>query len=97
MSYKWPGNVRELRNVIESIVVLTKGSIITEQDLPQYIMAKDEQSHLKIPAGVSLAEAEKRMILFTLQNTGGNKTKASEMLKIGRKTLHRKLNEYGIA
>ncbi|UCB46351.1 MAG: sigma-54-dependent Fis family transcriptional regulator [Spirochaetota bacterium] len=97
MSYKWPGNVRELRNVIESIVVLTKASIITEQDLPQYIMAKDEQSHLKIPAGVSLAEAEKRMILFTLQNTGGNKTKASEMLKIGRKTLHRKLNEYGIA
>jgi DNA-binding NtrC family response regulator len=97
MSYKWPGNVRELRNVIESIVVLTKGNIITEGDLPQYITAKDEQSHLKIPAGVSLAEAEKRMILFTLQNTGGNKTKASEVLKIGRKTLHRKLNEYGIA
>jgi DNA-binding NtrC family response regulator len=97
MSYKWPGNVRELRNVIESIVVLTKGSIISEQDLPQYIMAKDEQSHLKIPGGVSLAEAEKRMILFTLQNTGGNKTRASEVLKIGRKTLHRKLNEYGIA
>jgi DNA-binding NtrC family response regulator len=97
MSYKWPGNVRELRNVIESIVVLTKGNIITEGDLPQYITAKDEQSHLKIPAGISLAEAEKRMILFTLQNTGGNKTKASEVLNIGRKTLHRKLNEYGIA
>jgi DNA-binding NtrC family response regulator len=97
MSYKWPGNVRELRNVIESIVVLTKSNIITEADLPQYVMARDEQSHLKIPAGASLAEAEKRMILFTLQNTGGNKTKASEILKIGRKTLHRKLNEYGIA
>jgi DNA-binding NtrC family response regulator len=97
VSYKWPGNVRELRNVIESIVVLTKGNIITEQDLPQYILSKDEQSHLKIPAGVSLAEAEKRTILFTLQNTGGNKTRASEILKIGRKTLHRKLGEYGIA
>ena len=96
MAYKWPGNVRELRNVIESIVVLTKGSIINEQDLPQYVLSKDEQSHLKIPAGSSLAEAEKRMILFTLQNTGGNKTKASEILRIGRKTLHRKLGEYGI-
>ncbi len=97
VAYKWPGNVRELRNVIESIVVLTKGNIISEQDLPQYILSKDEQSHLKIPAGVTLAEAEKRLILFTLQNTGGNKTRASEILKIGRKTLHRKLGEYGIA
>lgn len=97
VSYRWPGNVRELRNVIESIVVLTRNSIITEQDLPSYITSKDEQAALKIPAGVSLAEAEKRLILFTLQNTGGNKTKASEILKIGRKTLHRKLAEYGIA
>jgi DNA-binding NtrC family response regulator len=97
ISYNWPGNVRELRNVIESIVVLTKGNIITEQDLPQYVLSKDEQSHLKIPAGLTLAEAEKRMILFTLQNTGGNKTKASEILRIGRKTLHRKLGEYGVA
>ena len=97
ISYKWPGNVRELRNVIESIVVLTKGNIITEQDLPQYVLSKDEQSHLKVPAGLTLAEAEKRMILFTLQNTGGNKTKASEILRIGRKTLHRKLGEYGVA
>jgi DNA-binding NtrC family response regulator len=97
VAYKWPGNVRELRNVIESIVVLTKGNIISEQDLPQYILSRDEQSHLKIPAGVTLQEAEKRLILFTLQNTGGNKTKASEILNIGRKTLHRKLGEYGIA
>jgi DNA-binding NtrC family response regulator len=37
ISYKWPGNVRELRNVIESIVVLTKSKVITEQDLPPYI------------------------------------------------------------
>ncbi|MGQ9616135.1 MAG: sigma-54-dependent transcriptional regulator [Spirochaetota bacterium] len=97
VSYRWPGNVRELRNVIESIVVLTRNSIINEQDLPSYITSKDEQAALKIPAGVSLAEAEKLLILFTLQNTGGNKTKASEILKIGRKTLHRKLAEYGIA
>jgi len=97
MSYKWPGNVRELRNVIESIVVLTKARIITEQDLPVGVLSKDEKSSLKIPVGVSLADAEKQLIMFTLEYTGGNKTKASEVLKIGRKTLHRKLSEYGIA
>lgn len=97
MSYKWPGNVRELRNVIESIVVLTKTKVISEQDLPSYILSRDEQSSLKLSAGISLSEAEKKLILFTLENTGGNKTRASEVLKIGRKTLHRKLAEYGIA
>jgi len=97
MSYRWPGNVRELRNVIESIVVLTKASVINEHDLPAYILSKNEQSSLKLPVGVSLAEAEKRLILFTMENTGGNKTRASEILHIGRKTLHRKLAEYGIA
>jgi DNA-binding NtrC family response regulator len=97
MAYKWPGNVRELRNVIESIVVLTKSKVITEEDLPAYVLSKDEKLSLKLPAGMSLADAEKQLIIFTLENTGGNKTKASEILKIGRKTLHRKLAEYGIA
>jgi len=83
--------------VIESIVVLTKSRIITEQDLPVGVLSKDEKSSLKIPVGVSLADAEKQLIMFTLEYTGGNKTKASEVLKIGRKTLHRKLSEYGIA
>jgi DNA-binding NtrC family response regulator len=97
MAYRWPGNVRELRNVIESIVVLTKTTVISEQDIPGYILSKDEQSSLKLPAGISMAEAEKRLIMFTLENSGGNKTRASEILNIGRKTLHRKLAEYGIA
>jgi len=97
VSYRWPGNVRELRNVIESIVVLTKSNIINEQDLPGYILTKDEQSSLKLSAGISLPEAERELILFTLENSGGNKTRAAETLKIGRKTLHRKLAEYGIA
>jgi DNA-binding NtrC family response regulator len=97
VSYRWPGNVRELRNVIESIVVLTKSNIINEQDLPEYILAKDEKSSLKLSAGISLPDAEKELILFTLKNAGGNKTRAAETLKIGRKTLHRKLTEYGIA
>jgi DNA-binding NtrC family response regulator len=97
MAYRWPGNVRELRNVIESIVVLTKSDIIAEQAIPEYIMSTDEKTSLKLAAGISLPEAEKQLILFTLQNAGGNKTKAAETLKIGRKTLHRKLAEYGIA
>ena len=97
IAYNWPGNVRELRNVIESIVVLTKNKIITEEDIPPYILHREEEeSYLKIPVGTSLQEAEKKLIEFTLENTGGNKTKASEILKIGRKTLHRKIDEYGL-
>jgi len=97
IAYNWPGNVRELRNVIESIVVLTKNKIITEDDIPPYILHREEEeSYLKIPVGTSLQEAEKKLIEFTLENTGGNKTKASEILKIGRKTLHRKIAEYGL-
>jgi len=97
MSYRWPGNVRELRNVIESVIVLTKSKIISEQDLPAYVLTKDEKAYLKLPVDISLAEAEKKVVLFTLENTKGNKKRASEILKIGRKTLHRKLAEYKIS
>ena len=50
-----------------------------------------------VPYGISLEEAEKIVILENLELNGGNKTKTADVLKIGRKTLHRKLNEYGLA
>jgi DNA-binding NtrC family response regulator len=46
--------------------------------------------------GITLAEGEKRLIISTLEKCGGNKTKAAQVLDIGRKTLHRKLQEYQI-
>lgn len=96
-SYSWPGNIRQLRNSIESAVVLSRGKLIDVEDLPEQVVNHENESELSIKVGLSLDEAERLFIISTLDYCGGNKTKASEMLKIGRKTLHRKLEEYGKA
>ena len=93
-SYSWPGNVRELRNSIEAAVVLCRGRVIDLDDLPSQIREKGSGSTLTLTLPITLDEAEKRLILDTISFCGGNKTKAAELLEIGRKTLHRKLAEY---
>ncbi len=93
-SYGWPGNVRELRNCVESAVVLARGSLVTLEDLPPGIRDAQEDDTVRIPAGSSLAEAEKILIRETLAAQGGNKSRTAEILGIGRKTLYQKLQEY---
>jgi DNA-binding NtrC family response regulator len=95
-NYPWPGNIRELRNCIESAVVMARGNIITEDDLPPTLRNVRSGDWMQIPAGVSLAEAEKIIIRETLSAQNGNKSKTAKLLKIGRKTLHRKLDELGL-
>ena len=92
--YSWPGNIRELRNCIESAVVMAKGRVITMMDLPPTVAAESDGDYIKIEIGTSLADAEKRIIQGTLTNEKGNKSKTAEVLGIGRKTLHRKIQEY---
>ncbi|MBN1525343.1 MAG: sigma-54-dependent Fis family transcriptional regulator [Spirochaetales bacterium] len=94
--YPWPGNVRELRNSIESAVVLCKGGVITVDDLPTYIQADSDEDYIRVKAGTTLADAEKEILVFTLNQLGNNKSKTADVLGIGRKTLHRKLKEYGL-
>jgi len=96
LAYEWPGNIRELRNSIESAVVLCRSSVIEVEDLPSSIRLADKSTQLSLEVGITLAEAEKQLILSTLVMHGGNKTRAAETLGIGRKTLHRKLQEYQI-
>lgn len=96
LAYEWPGNIRELRNSIESAVVLSRSSVIEVEDLPASIRLADKSTQLSLEVGITLAEAEKQLILSTLVMNGGNKTRAAEILGIGRKTLHRKLQEYQI-
>lgn len=95
-NYRWPGNIRELRNTIESAVVLAKGEIITLEDLPPSIRRENDQGYIRLDLGISMAEAEKEIIRQTLYYTKNNKSRAAEILGIGRKTLHRKLDEYGL-
>lgn len=96
--YPWPGNVRELRNVIEKMVVLATGEKLTIADLPVEIMSSAVQTTKPENAvdSESLADTEKRRILTALEAAGGNKTKAAATLGISRRTLHRKVREWGI-
>jgi DNA-binding NtrC family response regulator len=95
-NYSWPGNVRQLRNSVESAVVLSKGSTLTLEDFPPNIRGETSADSLRLPLGTSLAEMEKEVIRSTLAREGGNKSRTAEILGIGRKTLHRKIEEYGL-
>jgi len=92
--HEWKGNVRELRNVIESMVVLARGETLTVADLPREIAREPEPSNLVIPKFMPLADVERHHILKTLQDVEGNKSRAADLLGIGRRTLIRKLHEY---
>jgi DNA-binding NtrC family response regulator len=97
-AYGWPGNVRELRNVIERAVILAKGDFIEAKHLPP--LAADRRSSpssggsgdVMLTPGMTVDEAEQKLIVATLDAAGGNKTRAAEMLGISLKTLHNKLN-----
>jgi len=93
LGYKWPGNVRELENTIERAIVLSSGETILPEDLapPLSYSFSGTESSLS-----SLEEAEKKLILDTLQTTRGNQSKAAELLGIHRNTLRRKLKRYSI-
>ncbi|HET6452712.1 MAG TPA: sigma-54 dependent transcriptional regulator [Spirochaetia bacterium] len=95
-NYSWPGNVRQLRNSSESAVVLAKGSSITLEDLPPNVRGESGGDLLRLPVGASLVDVEKEVIRSTLAREGGNKSRTAEILGIGRKTLHRKIEEYGL-
>ncbi len=95
-AYRWPGNVRELRNCVESAVVMAKGGLVALDDLPPSVGEAGGVDVIRIPAGSSMAEAEKVMIRETLAAQGGNKSRTAEVLGIGRKTLYQKLEDYGL-
>lgn len=94
-SYSWPGNIRELKNAIESSVVMAKGKQIDLEDLPESIRSgNDKNKTVTLSFPFTMDSAEKEIILQTISYCNGNKTKAAEMLEIGRKTLHRKLSAW---
>ena len=96
-AYAWPGNVRELRNVIERLVVLGTGGRLTVADLPAAVR-DGAAGGLAIPsrAGRVLRDAERQLIADALRRHRNNRTKAAQDLGISRRTLHRKINEFGL-
>jgi len=94
--YNWPGNVRELRNVIERATILSSGQFIEPRHLPPSLSnepAPQYQPQVALAPGTTVEEAERRLIMMTLEHTRDNKTRAAEILGISLKTLHNKLNK----
>jgi DNA-binding NtrC family response regulator len=94
--YAWPGNVRELRNVIERATILATGTFIEPKHLPPVVAGEPPAQHqpaMALGPGTTVAEAERRLIMMTLEHTRDNKTRAAEILGISLKTLHNKLNK----
>ena len=94
--YGWPGNVREVRNVIERAVILSSGQFIETKHLPPLVSGSSDAAGtptVSLAPGTTVEEAERRLILMTLEHTRDNKTRAAEILGISLKTLHNKLNK----
>jgi DNA-binding NtrC family response regulator len=92
--YNWPGNVREVRNIIERAVILANGDFIEPKHLPPLVTDSPDvvKPSMALEPGTTVEEAERRLILMTLEHTRDNKTRAAEILGISLKTLHNKLN-----
>ena len=100
-AYAWPGNVRELRNTLERAIIVCDGAVIESRHLPPGFgqvtprAPVQEANAVRLGVGTTVGEAEKLLILKTLEATNNNKTRAAEILGISLKTLHNKLKEYG--
>ncbi len=90
-SYDWPGNIRQLRNVIDSAVVLADGDTIESHDLGIQSVPIGDQ-----PTSLRIADWEKILIQDALAKSRGKVPEAARLLGIGRATLYRKIDEYGI-
>ena len=95
--HAWPGNVRELRNVIERATIVARSGWIEPRHLPPYlqVLKPGSEPTLAVPAGTTLAEAERLLILGTLERVGNNKAEAARQLGLDVKTIRNKLKTYG--
>jgi DNA-binding NtrC family response regulator len=100
-AHSWPGNVRELRNTLERAIIVCEGPMIEPKHLPPGFgqvaprAPVQEANAVRLGVGTTVDEAERLLILKTLEATHNNKTRAAEILGISLKTLHNKLKEYG--
>jgi two-component system response regulator HydG len=92
---KWPGNVRQLRNVVERALVVTRGPLLTQGDLPpEAAPGADASAVFEVRLGSSIEQVERDLILRTIDVAEGNKARAAEILGISLKTLYNRLERY---
>src|SRR5438034_10652927 len=102
-NYSWPGNVREVRNTLERAVIVCDAAVVETKHLPPGFgqttlrSSADDGDAVRLDVGTTVEQAERLLILKTLEATNNNKTRAAEILGISLKTLHNKLKEYGSA
>ena len=102
-NYSWPGNIRELENIVERCVVINESDVIGEDSLPAEILScsgnevscsSAENSRELLNEAID--DKEKEVIIKVLRENNGNKTKSALALGISRRSLHRKIQKYGI-
>ena len=102
LKHRWPGNVRELRTAMEHAVVLCRGQHITLRDLPATLRTPPAESALRetreqIDTGkITWREAERQLVIHAIEQSQGNRTEAAKRLGISRRTLHRKIHQFGL-
>ena len=102
VAYDWPGNVRELESAIDHAALRARGNEVEPEDLPAKLQSAEVRAAIRSPLAAlyddlpSLAEFERRYLIYVLQTLGGNRTRAAEVLGIDRRTLYRMAERNGI-
>ncbi|HEX6043732.1 MAG TPA: sigma-54 dependent transcriptional regulator [Pyrinomonadaceae bacterium] len=102
VAYDWPGNVRELESAIEHAALRARGNQIVPQDLPEKLQSPELKAAVQSPLTAlygdlpSLAELERRYLVYVLETMSGNRSRAAEVMGIDRRTLYRMAERYGI-
>jgi transcriptional regulator with PAS, ATPase and Fis domain len=96
LTYSWPGNVRELRNAIEYAVVLRSGNWINIKHLPPKIASNGKRPSVKHPQSAASWEQQRKKLIQTLRQVGGNQSEAARLLGVSRVTVWKRIKKYGI-